>query len=55
MTFTVYLKNNQRSLLVAILNILEIVSISDLGKNTPIADLIMNVYPEFHFFHYDEQ
>ena len=43
-------KNNQRSLLDAILNILEIVSISDLDKNTSIADLIINVYPEFHFF-----
>ena len=44
------MKSNKRSLLDAILNILGIVSISDLDDYTPIADLIMNVYPEFDFF-----
>ena len=37
----------------AILNILGIVSISDLDDYTPIADLIMNVHPEFNFFYYE--
>ena len=46
----VYLKSNKRSLLDAILNILGIVSISDLVDYTPTADLIMNVYPEFIVF-----
>ena len=47
------MKSNKRSLLDAILNILEIVSISDLDDYTPIADFIMNVYPEFNFFYYE--
>ena len=43
-------KSNQRSLLDAILNILEIVSISDVDDSKLIADLNMNVYPEFNLF-----
>ena len=52
MTFRVYLKSNKRSLLDAILNILGIVSISDLDDYTSIADLIMNVCPKFNLFIY---
>ena len=50
MTFRFYLKSSKRSLLDAILNILGIVSISDLDDYTSIAELIMNVYPEFNLF-----
>ena len=50
MTFIVYLKSNKRSLVDAILNILGIVSISDLVDYTQIADLSMNVHPEFNSF-----
>ena len=51
--FKVYWKSNKRLLLDAILNILGIVSISDLDDYTPIADLLMNVYPKVNFFHYE--
>ena len=50
MTYRIYLKSSKRLQLDAILNILGIVSISDLDDYTPIADLIMNVYPEFNLF-----
>ena len=51
MTFWIILKIKKRLLLDAILNILGIVSISDLHDYTPIADPIMNVYPEFFFYY----
>ena len=44
------MESSKRPLLDAILNILGIVSISNLDDNTTIADLIINVYPEFNSF-----